>query len=87
MLRISVVESSHDAVTLRLDGRVTGRWIEEIRRSCEEALSGGARLTLDLTGVSFIHSDGIALLRSLAGRHVTLTSPSPFVAEQLKGRP
>ena len=84
MLRISIVESSNDAVMLRLDGRVTGCWVQELRRSCEEALARRVKLTLDLVGVMFIHGDGMALFRSLANRHVVFINPSHFVAQQLK---
>jgi len=85
MLRITVVESSSEAVRLRVEGRVTGRWVEELRKSCDlQALSDGIRLTLDLADVSFVDPAGIELLKELRGRCVTLLSPSPFVAEQLK---
>ena len=84
MLRITILKSSNDAVTLRLDGRVTGCWLEELRRSCEEALARRAKLTLDLVGITFIHGDGMVLFRSLANRHVVFTNPSHFVAQQLK---
>jgi anti-anti-sigma regulatory factor len=84
MLRISIVESSDNAVMMRLDGKVAGCWVEELQRSCEEALTHATRLTLDLTGVTFIHSEGMVLFRSLASRHVVFTNPSQFVAQQLK---
>jgi ABC-type transporter Mla MlaB component len=84
MLRISVVRSSSQAVTLQIEGDVKGRWVEELRRSCEEALSRGTQLTLDLAGVSFIDLEGIALFRALLNRRVALTRLSSFTAEQLR---
>jgi hypothetical protein len=85
MLRVTVVESSSEAVRLRVEGRVTGRWVEELRSSCDvHALGDGIRLTLDLADVSFVDPAGIELLKELRGRCVTLLSPSPFVAAQLK---
>ena len=85
MLRITVLESSSKAVRLRVEGRVTGRWVNELRISCNaHALSDGVRLTLDLADVSFIDAAGIELLKELRTRCVTLLSPSAFVAEQLK---
>jgi anti-anti-sigma regulatory factor len=88
MLRITVVESSSDAVRLRVEGRVTGCWVEELRRTCDlQALSDGIRLTLDLADVAFVDAAGIELLKELRIRCVTLLSPSSFVAEQLKGAP
>jgi anti-anti-sigma regulatory factor len=88
MLRITVVESSRDAVRLRVEGRVTDRWVEELRRTCDlHALGNGIRLTLDLADVSFVDAAGIELLKQLRIRCVTLVSPSSFVAEQLKDAP
>jgi anti-anti-sigma regulatory factor len=85
MLKITVVESSSEAVRLRAEGRLTGGWVDELRRTCDlHALSNGIRLTLDLADVSFADAAGIELLKELRTRLVTLLSPSSLVAEQLK---
>jgi hypothetical protein len=85
MLKITVVESSSEAVRLRVEGRLTGRWIEELQRTCDmHALGEGVGLTLDLADVSFADAEGIELLKNLRNRLVTLLSPSTLVAEQLK---
>lgn len=84
-MKITVVESSNKGVRLRVEGRLTGRWVEELRRACDlHALSDGIRLTLDLADVSFADAAGIELLKELRIRSVTLLSPSSLVAEQLK---
>jgi anti-anti-sigma regulatory factor len=84
-MKITVVESSSAAVRLRVEGRLTGRWVEELRRTCDlQGLSDGIRLTLDLADVSFADAAGIELLKELRIRLVTLLSPSSLVAEQLK---
>ena len=88
MLRITVVESSSESARLRVEGRLVGRWVEELRRSYEvHALNAGIRLTLDLGDVSFVDDAGIELLKQLHSCRVTFVSPSPFVAEQLKNMP
>ena len=85
MLKITVVESSSEAVRLRAEGRLTGGWVDELRRTCDlHALSNGIRLTLDLADVSFADAAGIELLKELRIRLVTLLSPSSLLAEQLK---
>ena len=84
MLRISLVEALDQAVTLRLEGQVRGPWVDELRRSCEQLLAKGSALRLDLTGVSFIDRDGVALCRRVRDRDVGILYCSPFVAEQLK---
>jgi ABC-type transporter Mla MlaB component len=62
MLRISRVESPAETVTLRLEGQVRGPWVEELCQACEQLLARGSSLVLDLTDVSFIDLDGVALL-------------------------
>ena len=83
MLKIVVVEAGN-AATVRLEGKVIGPWVEEVRRACDRALARGAALTLDLTDVSFVDRDGAGLLRSLGRRGAMLLNGSVFVDEQLK---
>lgn len=82
------VSEDRDPVLLRLEGQVTGPWVEELRRVCNEVINqnghGAHPLVLDLTNVFFIDADGVALFRYLAAHRVTLTNCSVFVAEQLK---
>jgi hypothetical protein len=85
MLRVTVVESSSSSVRLRVEGRLTGRSIEELRDSCElHSLADGIRLTLDLGDVSFADADGIELLRQLRGRDVTILNLVPYLALRLR---
>lgn len=85
MLKIERIGTAGETSTLRLEGRVIGPWVEELRRSCDPVLATGARLTLDLGEVSFVDREGVELFRSLRQRQVALSNCSPFVAEQLKG--
>jgi hypothetical protein len=85
MLKVTVVESSGEAVRLRVEGRLTTHSVEELRRTCDlHALSDGIQLTLDLADVSFADAAGIELLKELGSRLVTLHRPSSLVTEQLK---
>jgi hypothetical protein len=54
-------------------------------QSCDQVLTAGSNLILDLTDVSFINLDGVALCRRLQRRQVTFLHCSPFVTELLKG--
>ena len=68
-----------------MEGRLTGRSVEELRQSCDtQVLGSGVRLTLDMADVSFAHAAGIDLLRNLRSRYVSLLNPSPFLAIQLE---
>jgi hypothetical protein len=86
MLRITVVESSRNAVTLRAEGRITGSWVEELRTACDVHTSPDeVQLSLELADVSFVDGAGIVLLKELRTRGVGLLRATPYLAEQLKG--
>jgi anti-anti-sigma regulatory factor len=84
-MKVTVVESSSSGVRLRVEGRLTGPWVEELRRTCDlHAPSDGIRLMLDLADLSYADAAGIELLKKLRNRLVTLLNASSLVAEQLK---
>jgi hypothetical protein len=85
MLRITVVESSARAVTLRVEGRVAGPWVEELRTTCN--LHTGpdpVQLCLELEDVSFVDAAGVACLKELREQGVGLFRVSPFLTELFK---
>lgn len=84
ILKISTLQCSRAAETLRLEGHLGGPCVDELRRSCDRVLSQGKQLTLDLSDVSFIDHDAIGLLRRLKRRNVELRNCSPFVALRLQ---
>lgn len=84
MLKITRVASSKQEVTLQLDGRVLGQWVELLRESAESVLKEGMRLTLDLENTSFIDCEGIALIKRLIDRGVRQVKAPPFVTEQIR---
>ena len=90
MLRITVVDLSDSVVVLRVEGRITGCWVEELRRTCAahafaaHTFADEVQLSLELSKVSFADAAGIALLKELRSRGADLIRPTPFVAEQLK---
>ena len=98
MLRITVVDLSDSVVVLRVEGRITGRWVEELRRTCAahafaahtcaaHNLADEVQLSLELSKVSLADAAGIALLKELRSRGADLIRPTPFLAEQLKDWP
>jgi ABC-type transporter Mla MlaB component len=85
MLRITVVESSKVAVTLRVEGRIMGPWVEELRTACNvHTFPDDVQVSLELADISFADAAGIALLRELRNRGVSLIRTTSFLAEQLK---
>jgi hypothetical protein len=85
MLRITVVESNARAVTLRVEGRVAGPWVEELRTSCSVHTGREPiQLHLELEDVSFADAAGIAFLKELREEGVGLYHVSPFLTELFK---
>ena len=86
MLKISRVSESDSPLVLRLEGQLTGPWVDELRRVCIATTNGtkAPQLVLDLAGVSFLDASGILLLRQLVTGPVSITNYSLFIAEQLK---
>ena len=80
-LRLKSCPSSDQKITLQLDGRVAGQWIELLRRVGVEE---GLPLTLDWENICFIDCEGLALITSLIGRGVRQVNAPLFVAEQIK---
>jgi anti-anti-sigma factor len=89
MLRISWECERPAQVTVRLEGEIKGRWVEELRRECDRFLDGTGggtkRLVLDLAGVSSIDAAGLALFRDFGAESLAVTHCSPYLAELLKG--
>ena len=84
MLRISANEVASGSVLLRLDGQVTGQWVELLEKTCEVQLNNNARVTIDLKNVSFADREGIMLLRRLTDCGVEVVNGLPFIKEQIR---
>jgi anti-anti-sigma regulatory factor len=84
MLKISQAEKPNKSVTLKLEGRVVGPWVSELRQVCEALLTDGRALKLDLADVTFADADGVGVLSNYKSRGVKFANCSPFVEEQLK---
>ena len=84
MLKITKVIESNQAITLLLDGSVTGKWIDLLRESGESVLERGMRLTLDLQNISFIDCEGLAVIKSLMSKGVRHVNAPLFIADQLR---
>ena len=79
--------NGHDStspVTLRLEGQLNGRSVDELNRTCRSLLDRPARLLLDVAGVTFIDESGVALMRQFLDQNIVVIGASPFVRELLK---
>jgi anti-anti-sigma regulatory factor len=83
MLKIDVTSRAGGPITVRLEGRMVGPWVDELRRACEPYLGADHVLVLDFADVSFVDREGVALLRTLRQRQAALANCSAFVKELL----
>ena len=80
-----MIESSESAAALRVEGRIAGSYVAELRRACDAHTSlDQIQLSLELADVSFADPAGIELLKDLRRRGVGLVQTTPFMTEQLK---
>jgi len=79
-LRITQVESETGTV-LRVDGRLEGESLRELKRACEGALSP---LMLNLEGLLWIDDRAAESLRQLIAKGTVVTNASPYVTLRMK---
>ncbi len=81
MLRITkAVREGRDVIVL--EGRLIGRWVDELERTCR----GGSSLppVLVLSGVTFADPRGVSVLRRIRARGAELERTSTFLEELLR---
>jgi anti-anti-sigma regulatory factor len=83
MLRITRITGNDSAPRLKLEGKLLGPWVGELKRACAEPAESAGGLCLDLSAVTFVDAAGLKLLRELLGRGITLAACSGLVAELL----
>jgi len=85
VLRITPTEKAN-ALELMLEGRLEGPWVEVLRKSWTDTLGRKEHphVLVDLGSVSFVDSNGRALLLNMQDEGVGLVKPSAFLREMLK---
>lgn len=82
MLKITRLDANQ-TVTLKLEGRLLGPWVDLLERACTTPTPNGSMASLDLSGVVFVDAAGASLLAKLVRRGVRIIAQSNFVAELL----
>ena len=85
MLRITRVNPGEQPVILRLEGRLRGPWVEELRRVVRLSGDDAASLVLDLGDVSFADAAGAGLLRDLQSRGAAFRGATQFLIGLVRG--
>jgi ABC-type transporter Mla MlaB component len=89
MLRITL-ENAADAATFRLEGKLTGPWVNEFARSWQDFKdrTPGTPVTIDLCKVSFIDSEGKKLLKQMfqQGAELRARLMTKYVVDEVIGQ-
>ena len=83
MLKITEIARSDAGRTFKLEGKLLGPWVDELRNVCTPALARLEQVGLDLAAVTFVNAAGAELLRELIRQGIIITQCSAFVAELL----
>lgn len=92
-MRITV-QPEQDVVTIKVEGRVVNRAVEELRRIWHELLAslGSRKLCIDLRGLTFLDAAGRQLLAEMHGNcEANFLADTPmtkyFAEEAVRGLP
>jgi len=80
MLKITIHDSSKE-LRFRLEGKLSGPWVSELRQCWLTAASTtvGRGTVLDLEEVDFLDDCGRALVREMAARGVRIAASTPLI--------
>ncbi len=85
MVKITHIAQDTTRITLKLEGRLVGQWVDALKSECERYLTRRSTILLDLSGVSFVDAQGLTTLKALRGQGVELGACSLFIAGLLPG--
>ena len=66
-------------MVLKLEGRLTDQWVDELARVAGASTPAGQTATIDVSGLSFVDARGLAWLRGARERGARLTGASTFI--------
>ena len=80
MLKITIQDSSENPKVL-LDGKLAGDWVKELEQVWQGLLASrpARNVTLDLSGVTFVDSEGKRLLSNMLSRGAKVREPRLLV--------
>ena len=84
MLMISKLKDDRENLTLKLDGKIEGVYIEELEQACSCTCARNKKtITLDFSGVTFIDDKGLEALSKLIDERLKIVKCSAFIKSLL----
>jgi hypothetical protein len=84
MLRLTRIAGPHSTQAIKLEGKLLGPWVDEVRQACADGTVPSGQTSLDLSALTFVDAAGEGLLRDLIGRGLEVVACSSYVAELLR---
>ena len=84
MVRLTRIAGTHCPWIIKLEGKLLGPWVDEVRKACIAGTDPSTRISLDLSALAFVDAAGERLLRDLIGRGSEVVACSGYVAELLR---
>lgn len=84
MMKVTLVATEKESVTLKVEGRIGGQWVDVLKSECRSCLAMHERLILDFSGVDYIDEEGIAALKAMVNYRVTFIGVSLFLSGLLE---
>ena len=85
MLKITETARNDSSRTFKIEGKLLGPWVDELRNVCTQPLNRAEQVGLDLAAVTFVNAAGAEMLRELIRKGIIITQCSAFVVELLHG--
>jgi anti-anti-sigma regulatory factor len=79
VFKLTTVTIGESEAVLTLEGRLTSEWVAELARTTATAMTQATHVTLELSGLTFVDANGVAMLRDAAERGARLTGGSTFI--------
>jgi len=84
MMRITRVVGNDSVESLKLEGKLQGRWVDEAQNAHALSAAQASRTCLDLSGLTFADGEGVALLRELIRSGAQVVGCCSYIAELLR---
>ena len=83
MLKITRIADDELSITLQLEGKLIGSWVDELQLVCEQCQAQRRETILDVADLRFADDQGVRALRALRGKRIRMRGASSFLTELL----
>lgn len=84
MLRLTRLQDSTRAITIKVEGQIVGEWAAFLEQECLSLRDLSAPVSIDLAGVHLVDTRGIDVLQRLTAARFVLVHCPPLVEELLR---